>query len=295
MQSTRANTLSFCGNPVSDSELKLINEIVSSYQLPRSELAQTICELLDWVRPNGNLKWREALDFLVDLESQGLLTLPESQGGKRSRKIQRTEQGISDDVITGTVKSCAVEIETADTKESRDYWAELVDRYHYLGFKIAFGARLQYWVRHGETKRPLACIQFSSPALKVACRDHWIGWDARNKDRHLQRLIQQSRFLILPSVQVKGLASHVLAKVNRRVADDWETHYAVRPVLVETFVDRSRFQGTCYRAANWIDVGVTQGRGRMDRHHRTDRTIKSVFLKPLTNRFRHELGVTDAP
>lgn len=285
-----AARLRFCGQPITREELELIQEVVENHGLSRNELALTVCELLDWVRPNGKLKGREAFEFLGELEAKGVLKgLPAEKKITRKQKRLRTEAGVEGEPVVGSVRSLKVRLEVVRSRSEIQLWKELVDRYHYLGQKTAFGASLRYLIRHDDG-RPLGCLQFSSPALKVACRDRWIGWDRQSKDRHLQNIVQQSRFLILPWVKVKGLASHVLAKVNKQLADDWESSYAVRPVLVETFVDRSRFKGTCYRAANWIHVGETRGRGRMDRDRSAKRVVKSVFLMPLTKGFRDELG-----
>lgn len=286
-----ATRFRFCGKAITHEQLELIQEVVENHGFSRNELALTVCELLDWVRPNGKLKGREALELLGELEARGVLKgLPAEKKITRKQKRFRTEAGDEGEPVVGSVRSCNVKLEVLRDQADLQLWKELVDRYHYLGHKTAFGASLRYLIRHDDG-RPLGCLQFSSPALKVACRDRWIGWERQSKEIHLQKIVQQSRFLILPWVKVKGLASHVLAKVNKQLADDWETDYAVRPVLVETFVDRSRFKGTCYRAANWNHVGDTQGRGRMDSDRTAQRVVKSLFLKPLTKRFRYELGV----
>lgn len=285
--------IKFCGQTVNECQLALIQEVVENHGFSRTELAMTICELLDWTRPNGKLKGREALAFLGQLESQRLLSglPPETQSKPRQAEKHKTPLGEPGRPLSGSVAGLGkVCLERVRDRSARQLWKELIDRYHYLGFKTPYGASLRYLIRHADG-RPLGCLQFSSPALKVACRDQWIGWDQANKDRHLQRIVQQSRFLILPWIQVKGLASHVLALANRHVGQDWEAQYAVRPVLLETFVDRSRFRGTCYRAANWIEVGETRGRGRMDRDHSAEIKVKSVFMMPLNRGFRRQLGV----
>jgi hypothetical protein len=133
------------------------------------------------------------------------------------------------------------------------------------------------------------CLQFSSPAWRVEARDQWIGWTDTVRKKRLQRIVNNSRFLILPSVQVKGLASHVLSLVSRQLPEDWYASYRVRPVLLETFVEQERYRGTCYRAANWICLGQTRGRGRMDRDHREGEPIKTVWVYPLDKRFRQIL------
>ena len=148
----------------------------------------------------------------------------------------------------------------------RAVWRELVARHHYLGDVVPYGAQLRYLISISTPDREIAgCLQFSSPAWKLETRDRWIGWDDRARRANLQRIVNNSRFLILPWIRIKGLASHVLSLAASGLVDDWEEAYAVRPVLLETFVETGRFDGTCYKAANWIVLGETAGRGRQDR------------------------------
>jgi len=178
-----------------------------------------------------------------------------------------------------------------EKKDQRDLWYEYIDRYHYLGYQLPFGAQLRYFIETGkEQKTILGCLQFSSPAWKMAPRDRWIQWNNEQRKRNLQKVINNSRFLILPWVRVKNLASSVLALAARVVPDDWHSCYGYRPVLMETLVERMRFKGTCYKAANWVYVGTTTGRGRMDRRHKRHGMVpKKIYLYPLAARFREEL------
>jgi hypothetical protein len=160
---------------------------------------------------------------------------------------------------------------------------ELVGRYHYLGHKVPFGAHLRYllWVTRPE-RQIVGCLQFSSPAWRMAARDRWIGWDERARKRNLQKVVSNSRFLIVPWVEIRNLASSILSMAVRRIGSDWSARYAIDPVLAETLVDGQRFGGTCYRAANWIALGQTTGRGRMDRgHRRASLTPKTLLVYPL--------------
>ena len=133
-------------------------------------------------------------------------------------------------------------------------------------------------------------VLFSSPAWKVGVRDAWIGWDTTTRERHLQKVVQNSRFLILPWCKIQGLASHVLGLASRRIGKDWTETFHVTPVMLETFVEMNRFNGTCYRAANWINVGETQGRGRMDRTHKKSEPVKSVWVYPLVRNYQKALS-----
>jgi hypothetical protein len=170
-------------------------------------------------------------------------------------------------------------------------WNELVDRHHYLRYRVPVGAHLRYTVRSkhlGETI--LACLQWSSPAWKMAARDCWIGWNDHQRKRNLQRIVNHGRFLILPWVAVKGLASKILAMSARQMPCDWKTRYGYRSLLLETLVDAARFRGTCYQAANWIHIGQTAGRGRMDREHKADNpATKNIYVYPLVRDARQRL------
>jgi hypothetical protein len=167
-------------------------------------------------------------------------------------------------------------------------WREQMERYHYLGCRVPFGANLRYWVRHEE--RELASLLWTSPAWKMQARDEWIGWSDEQRRHNLQRIVNNRRFLILPWVQVKGLASKILALSARQMPCDWESRYGDRPLLLETLVDAERFRGTCYRAANWVHVGRTTGRGRMDREHVCHgRATKDIYVYPLARGARQHL------
>jgi len=284
----------FCGREVNAETLSEIGEIVHSCSgLSRTELANTVCELWDWKRPRGGLKTVECRQFLEDLESRGLIVLPEGRSGRPpgvKTRVLRTESGEEQAVLSGTVRELSpLQLNRVITKEQRDQWYELVDRYHYLGYQVPFGAQVRYFIESRDGKR-LGCLQFSSPAWKMAPRERWIGWNQKQRAGNLQKIINNSRFLILPWVQVKNLASAILARVCRVVPRDWEQQYGVRPVLVETLVDTSRYRGTCYQAANWIHLGMTSGRGRQDRDHaREGKAPKAIYVVPLTSRFREAL------
>jgi hypothetical protein len=174
--------------------------------------------------------------------------------------------------------------------ESR-LWTELIERYHYLAYRVPVGANLRYLVRSPRSgEQVLACLLWSSPAWKMAARDQWIGWNQEQRVQNLQLLVNNSRFLILPCVRVPGLASKILGQCARQLPGDWEHRYGTRPLLLETLVDAQRFRGTCYRAANWIHVGQTSGRGRMDREHKTHGlAVKDIYLYPLARNMRQRL------
>ena len=291
--------LVFRGRAFDGADLGLVREIVEGYPtLSRHELAQTVAELLEWVRPNGGAKWRESLDLLDELERRGMISLPEVRATKPrgcQTRVPVTERGNPGQPVVGTVADVKpVRLERVEGEEERRLWRELVGRYHYLGHKVPFGAHLRYlvWVSR-PVEVVVGCAQVSSPGWRVAVRDRWIGWDDATRAANLQRIVNNSRFLILPWVTVRNLASHVLSLLARQVVEDWEAAYATRPLVLETFVDSRRFRGTCYRAANWQRLGATTGRGRMDRGHTRARVgcePKDVYVLPLVRNARSQLG-----
>ena len=276
----------FCGREFTAKEMSLIREVVDTCSgLSRFELANTVCELLDWKRPGGGLKMRECRDLLEMLESRGVLTLPakKSCGNAAPRKSRSpAPEGQTYSALCGSVENFApLEVALVRTQAQRDRFRDLVSRYHYLGYAMPFGARLQYLVYASRPRREaVGCVQFSSAAWRMKVRDRWIGWDDATRQRRLQQVVNNSRLLVL--ARIANLASAMLSGVLRRLPDDWQRHYGLRPVLVETLVDRQRFYGGCYRASNWIELGPTSGRGRMDRAGvRKGAAVKTVLVYPL--------------
>jgi hypothetical protein len=288
----------FCGRVVDKNQVSEIVEIIDTFpKLTRAELANTICELFSWKRPTGKLKTVECRQFLDRLDARGIIRLPAIREQKTKGpkvNVKRTEQADRQAVISVKLRELfPIVLRRVTTKEQRDLWYEYVDRYHYLGYQLPFGAQLRYFIQSAAKDTVfLGCLQFSSPAWKMADRDRWIGWSAEQRKENLQKIINNSRFLLFPWVQVKNLASSVLALAGRTVAQDWHACYGYRPVLMETLVDQRRFKGTCYKAANWVHLGETTGRGRMDRENkRQGMAVKEIYVYPLTNRFRQELLV----
>lgn len=286
----------FCGQVVSKVQLNEIVEIVSTFpKLSRSELANTICELFSWKRPTGKLKTVECRQFLERLDEKAIIRLPacrKQYANDAKINIPRTEQANTQTAISVKLNELSpILLTRVQAKEHRQLWYEYVDRYHYLGYRLPFGAQLRYFIKSGTNQGVLlGCLQFSSPAWKMAPRDRWIQWDDEQRKRNLQKIINNSRFLIFPWVKVKNLASSVLAMAVKTIPDDWQSCYGYRPVLMETLVDQKRFKGICYKAANWIHLGATTGRGRMDRENkRHGMDVKEIYVYPLCKRFRQEL------
>lgn len=277
--------ITFCGKQVSGEELQLIGDVVKRYSgLSRMELSHTVCELLQWQRSSGGLKARECREFLEHLDSEGVIQLPHKRSTKpvgSRTSIPISAEGEPTAPLQGKVGDFEpVVLESVQTEQQRRLFRELVGRYHYLGYAVPFGAHLRYFFHSGS--QVLGCMQFSSPAWRMAVREQWIGWDEPARKAHLQRIVNQSRFLILPWVHIANLASVVLSRALHRLGRDWASRYGVEPLLVETLVDESRYSGHCYRAANWIRLGETTGRGRMDAaHQREGASPKAVWVYPL--------------
>lgn len=285
----------FVGQPVGDADLELIRSVVSDFpRLSREEVAATVCEWLGWTRPTGRVKARECREWLERLETAGLITLPPKRVGRPAGSrtaVPVTTQGEAQPVITGTVRDVApIGVERVTTSDQRRLFRELVGRYHYLGHAVPYGAHVRYLVYAAQpTRQVVGCVQFSSPAWRMAARDRWIGWDDRTRVRQLPRVVNNSRLLILPWVRVKNLASTILSRTARALVADWRLTYGVTPLLLETLVDPARFDGASYRAANWVVVGTTSGRGRNDRARLAVRAPKRVLLYPLAREAAQQL------
>jgi hypothetical protein len=293
----------FGGRQFTAAEMDLIRQVTGDYpSLSMTELANTLCELLEWKRPNGKLKFLECRAFLEQMQTRGLVTLPalKKTAPRRPRSIAQSAgcdpQTPLQGCVTDYVPLSLQRVPAGDTRLS-SLWNQLINRYHYLGYRVPFGASIRYLVE--SERHPgqyLACLLFSSPAWTMASRDSWIGWNNEVRKRNLQYIVCNSRFLILPWVTVHDLASKILSLTAVRVAEDWKSLYGYRPLLLETLVDPSRFRGTCYRAANWIQVGKTQGRGRMDRDHLLHgRSVKDIYVYPLCRDCRKRLLQASAP
>ena len=283
---TAKDRQSYFGREFTEEEISLIKEVVETCAgISRTELAFTVCELLDWKRAGGGLKSRECLEMLELLDRQGILKLPskKSAGMRKSQKsIAPVGDGGIHSTITGSVEEFApLDVQMVENRQQRQLFKDLVSRYHYLGYAMPYGARLQYLVYVNRPRREVVgCVQFSSPAWRMKVRDQWIGWDDATRKQRLQHVVNNSRLLVL--ARISNLASMMLSCALRRMRTDWHRQYGLEPWLVETLIDRQRFYGGCYRAANFIVLGETSGRGRMDwSHQRHGAQIKTVLVYPL--------------
>lgn len=278
----------------SSEELDFIRHLIATHwPRGRTYISKRLCELWDWRTPTGQLRDITCRDILRELEARGLIELPPRLGAAR-RPGYKNQTRLPAELDTTPMEYSLSELGSVNIQMVRGTSEEtlfngLVGAFHYLGYHQGSGEQLKYVVRVGE--RLLACIGFGGAAFKIAARDRFIGWDARTRVTNLVKVVNNSRFLILPWVRVKNLASYILGAVSRRLRADWQAYYGREVVLVETFVERPRFVGVCYRAANWIYVGRTQGRGRNDRENRYGVAVKDIYVYPLVRDFRRRLGV----
>jgi hypothetical protein len=281
-----------CGQVFTPSILARLSEAVARVPgLSRSALSRKVCEWLDWRDARGRLKQMSARVALGRLEQQGLIELPAAQGAVPAAEPLESPVDEPSALSLSLAELGTVELVLIGEGE-RDLsrlWRGLFERHHPLGAGPLCGAQLRYLIRSPRYGW-LGGLAFSAPALRLGARDRFIGWSEATRRAHLDQVVANTRFLILPQVTVPHLASHVLGRCLRRLPRDWQGRYGLTPVLVETFVDSSRHAGTCYRAANWRYLGDTQGRGRNDRSHSAAATAKAVYVYPLCRQWRERLG-----
>ena len=286
------------GRQLSQTDIQEINDLIASRPKgTRWTLSRELCDRWNWRTLTGQLKDMACRTMLNKLDVKGLIALP--QKGRQPQKGQQprgSAQGTFDFPLDPTepiharldeLTPLRIKIVTA---RSSDAWLlhQLLSSWHYLGFRTNVGETIGYLVSDRQD-RTLACAIFGAAAWKTAPRDAFIGWNAETRATRLGCIANNNRYLILPWVEVPHLASHVLGLLARRIRNDWMAKYGHPVALLETFVDRSRFRGTCYRAANWQCVGQTQGRSRQDRYKTISVPIKDIYLYPLTQKFREEL------
>jgi hypothetical protein len=274
--------LTYSGRQFSEEQLQQVRALIAaSPDCSRTAISRQVCHLLDWRKADGGWKEVSCRVALLRMHEDGLLTLPpprrKSNNGRRTpTRTQAADPQPPQELSLPQLGPLRLEIVT---RERSALWNEYIDRYHYLGYTPLVGAQLRYLV-YAE-HRLLALFGFGASAWRLAPRDRWIGWSDAQRQAGLPRVVAQVRFLILPWIRCPNLASKLLSLSATQLGADWEQRYAIRPWLLESFVDSSRFEGICYRAANWIDVGQTQGRGKKDRHRRASLPRKQVYLYPL--------------
>ena len=268
--------------------------IASSPQQTRAGLARAFCRAIGWVKPDGGLKDMAARLAMLRMHRDGIITLPPPRHGLRPRRV--LEFGPETDPpatpmpeTLDAVRPIRLVRVTGAGRAASVAWNGFIARWHYLGYTPLIGAQMRYAVQDREG-RPLAMLGFSAAAWKTAPRDDFIGWSPEVRERNLYRVIDNSRFLIMPWVRIPNLASHILSQARRQLPQDWDTQYRVTPVLMETFVEIPRFAGALYKASGWTRVGTTQGRGRYDRKNEYAKPRKDIWLCPLRKDWKRTLN-----
>lgn len=257
----------------------------------RTRISQHICRLWGWQNPNGKLKDISCRDMLRELDKAGKINLPVAQKPSRSHGSADIVRHFEHDTTPINAKLSqlrSIHISKVDSGKELALFKSYIDQHHYLGYDRTIGENMKYMV-YSRDGRPLSCLMFGSAAWSCRERDRFIGWDKNQRIRGLSNLTANTRFLIFPWVRVAHLASHILSRIAHRVADDWQVKYGHPVYCLETFVEVGRFRGVSYRAANWIHVGSTTGRGRDGGHHNAILPVKDIYLYPLGADYRTKL------
>lgn len=282
------------GQTITAEQLVFLKEFIASHpESSRWRLSRQLCEELGWKQANGALRDVVCRGLLLMLERAGEIELPPVRWKIRGQCPSERKKPDAMLVDTTPVESALAELGRMDIWQVRrtanePIFNSLIEHHHYLGYEQPVGEHLKYLVM-GQG-RPLACVAWSSAPRHLGPRDRFIGWGREARKRNIHLIAYNTRFLILPWVRVPHLASHILGSIARRVSGDWQKMYGHGIYLLETFVDPSRFRGTCYRAANWSLVGETTGRGKDDQTNRPNRPLKQILVLPLRRDFRRLLA-----
>ena len=276
----------FSGRTFRPEDIEMIKWARKRYPgLSRSELAGTVCDILNWTTPSGRAKMQQCMAFFDLLEAEGIILLPAIQIAlQRKKRVNIQTYEFDTKEIVRDIKECEqIRLEIAQPGGELKRWRSYVNQYHMLGDKWVFGSRLQYFVKSGE--KELGCVQFSASSWSLEERDKWIGWKVEDRKARLHLIVNNSRFLIFPWVRIRNLASKALSLATKQIQEDWLREYCYAPVLLETFVDQEYFKGTCYKAANWLYLGETKGAGRNSGKEDV-LSRKSIFVYPLQDDFK---------
>lgn len=276
------------GRKFTAKQIATIERIVRrDYAAGRTHISRKVCIALRWRQLNGSLKDMACREVLRKLDKSGVIKLPRPKwgGGVWCEKKVEPQLQINESAIT-SLNFEQIRIVRVASKSDvlNSVWNRLVETHHYLHSSRLVGRQIKYIAFVGE--RPLACLGWGDASWEVKARDNWIGWNRKQCTRRRHRIVNNNRFLILPWVKVPNLASFLLSRCANRVVDDWQLAFSTQPVLLETFVDPTRYAGTCYIAANWIKVGLTSGYAKVGCSHHNSQVPKSVFLRPTMRNFR---------
>lgn len=276
----------YCGREFTLHELELIRGLIKNNpQFNRMRLSKEACRMFQWLKPDGKLKDMSCRVAMLRMHEDGLIFLPPPTRIKRPIKTIKftSATDLQPPVLCSVHQLPQLRFQMV-TKTNSALWNEYIERYHYLGYTPLPGAQLRYFIYAGE--KIIALTGFSAAAWQTAPRDQFIGWNHEQRKKNLHLITNNARFLILPWIKSKNLASKILSLSARYLPDDWVKKYNIRPVLLESFVEKKRFSGTCYKAANWRLCGQTKGRGKLGPSGKMSVPIKDVWLYPLDKKFR---------
>jgi len=282
-----------CGQDFGLDKLEKIRSVIAIANPPiREEIARRVCRSFNWIDSLGRTKLMSCKVALLRLDRLGLIQLPSpSTRNGNGKGLKVKEITIKKEKVELRVdKLQGLSLVCVSSKGDSELWNSLISKYHYLGYSPLAGAQKRYLIIWD--KGILGAIGFSAAAFRLESRDNWIGWDDQLRERNLQYIVNNTRFLILPWVKSINLASKILSLSARRVREDFKNSYGYSPVLLETFVETGRFRGSSYRAANWIYLGQTKGRGKQDRYHRNRLPVKDIYVYPLCRDFLIVLGAS---
>jgi len=276
----------YCGREFTSQEFKQIRSLINQNpKFNRMRLSKEVCRILQWLKPDGDLKDMSCRVAMLRMHRDGLIELPPPSHKKPpQKKIQFTSKTDPQSPVVCSANQLSQLHLQMVTKATSALWNEYIERYHYLGYATLPGAQLRYFIVAG--KQIVALTGFGAAGWQTAPRDQFIGWNHDERKRNLNLITNNARFLILPWIKSKNLASKILSLISKQLPDDWEEKYHVRPVLMESFVEQKRFVGTCYKAANWINVGKTKGRGKLGPAGKISVPIKDIWVCPLVENFR---------
>jgi hypothetical protein len=276
---------------ITSADLNFIQQIIDqNWDKSRTTISKILCQKWNWVQPSGRLKDMACREILLTLYRKGLINYPPGAHDGNNKKRNQSIPFVPADKTPLSAKLSnldLVELKLARNTDLETLYNSLVQEHHYLGFRQIVGNHLKYMAFIGE--RPVACIGWGSAAWSVKSRESFVGWDKKTKESNLHLVANNTRFLILPWVSVKCLASKILALNAKRISNDWLDVYQHPLYLLETFVEQNRFKGTCYKAANWVKVGQTKGTAKRGHDHLVHGKIKDVLLYPLGKNFKQKL------
>ena len=284
--------IKYRGRVATTYDIELINNLMAANPADsRWALSVKFCKTTNWVQPNGYLSDMVCRGYMLALHRAGHIRLPAKKSNPPNPLARRKGPSLVsvDETPLNTKLKEIVPLKFFQVRRSskEKLFNSLIDQYHYLGYTQPVGEHLKYMIYAG--KKPVACLAYSSAARHIGPRDAFIGWDQKTRRKNIHLICYNMRFLILPWIRVPYLASHMLARAAKIISDDWQKIYSHPVYYIETFVDRERFSGTCYRAANWNYIGDTKGLGKDSRTKKPNRSIKAIYGYPLTKDFRKAL------